>query len=186
MKPNYLYTKTHTLLAGWVGGETILKDTEYVVIMGVIKGPGNKTQSIGGEKEIVGPLYEARFDLPDNVDIREEAVIQCRTKHNEIKNKKFFLNFHVLDELLMPHPENKNEWLLEIGIVPKGWLTPGENILYIGYTDERFDDFMVDNIVLWYKTKPVEKGRIRGKDVDSLHHLSVIQEIDVKRDEPRD
>jgi hypothetical protein len=121
--------------------------------MADMKHLGDQPQSIGGEGTFVGPLYEAKFELPENVDIEEEGVIQCRTKHNEVKNKRFFLNFHVLEEVLEPHPDNKEEWMMDIAIVPKGWLTPGENTLHIGYADERYDDFIVDNIVLWYKTK---------------------------------
>ena len=120
--------------------------------MAEMKHLGDQPQSIGGEGTFVGPLYEAKFELPDNVDIHQEGIIQCRTKHNEIKNKRFFLNLHVLEEVLEPHPQNKEEWMMDIAIVPKEWLTPGENIIYIGYADERYDDFIVDNIVLWYKT----------------------------------
>jgi hypothetical protein len=42
---------------------------------------------------------------------------------------------------------------MDIAVVPKGWLKPGENIIHIGYADDRYDDFIVDNIVLWFKIK---------------------------------
>jgi len=121
--------------------------------MGEMKHLGDQPMSIGGEGKFVGPLYEAKFDLPNNVNNEEEAIIQCRTKHNELNNKRFFLNYEILEEILEPHPKNKNEWMMDIAIVPKGFLKPGENTIYIGYADERYDDFIVDNIVLWYKTR---------------------------------
>lgn len=43
--------------------------------------------------------------------------------------------------------------MMDISVVPKEWLKPGENSIHIGYADGRYDDFIVDNIVLWYKTK---------------------------------
>jgi hypothetical protein len=114
---------------------------------------GEEPKSIKGEGNFVGPLWEMTFDLPEDLDTEETAVIQCRTKHNEIDNKRFFLNYKPLEDILEPHQKNKNEWMLDIAVVPKGMLRAGENIIYIGYADERFDDFIVDNIVLWYKTK---------------------------------
>jgi hypothetical protein len=98
-------------------------------------------------------LFQAKFDLPENLDTDEKGVIQCRTKHNQLNNKMFFLNFQPLPDILEPHPKNKNEWMMDIAIVPKGWLKPGENVIYIGYADERYDDFVIDNLVLWYKVK---------------------------------
>ena len=140
-------------MVGWIGGDDIPGKTQFKVIMGDIKHLGDQPKAIGGEGKFVGPLYEAKFDLPDDLDAEEEGVIQCRTKHNELDNKRFFLNYKVLEEILEPHPKNKKEWMLDIAIVPKGLLKPGENIIYIGYADDRFDDFVVDNIVLWYKVK---------------------------------
>lgn len=154
-----------------------MSDTEYLVILGKVKHLGDEPQCLGGEGTFVGSLFEARFDLPDNVDIGEEAVIQCRIKHNEIDNKRFLLNFHPIDEVLEPHPENKDEWLQDIAVISKGILTPGENVLCIGYADERIDDFMVDNVVLWYKTKQEVDPDKRAKDVDALEHLSGVDKL---------
>ena len=66
--------------------------------------------------------------------------------------------------------------MLDLAIVPKGWLRPGDNNIHIGYADERYDDFIVDNLVLWYKIR--SKGGVARKagDVDSLDHLSELQE----------
>ncbi len=72
---------------------------------------------------------------------------------------------------------------MDIAIVPKGWLKPGENNIHIGYADERYDDFIVDNLVMWYKVKPMtpefkeSEADHEKKDIDSLEDLS---SLDVK------
>ncbi|UCE73029.1 MAG: hypothetical protein JSV56_08290 [Methanomassiliicoccales archaeon] len=121
------------------------------------------------------------------MDPEELAVIHCRTKDNQLNNKMFFLNHKPLPDILEAHPANKDEWMMDIAIVPKGWLKPGENNIHIGYSDERYDDFIVDNLVLWYKTTqsgPDSKKqsleipyKVTGKDIDSLEDLSA---LDVK------
>jgi len=78
----------------------------------------------------------------------------------------FYLNFQPLPDILEPHPKNKNEWMMDIAIVRKGMLKPGENNIHIGYADERFDDFVVDNLVLWYKTKEL-KSELKGPGLQS-------------------
>lgn len=167
------------------GGSVILKETEYIIIMCDIKHLGDESKSLGGEGNFVGNLFESRFDLPDNVDIEEEAVIQCRVKSNEIDNKKFSINCHNLEDILMPHPEYKDEWLQDIAVIPRGFLTPGENIIDIGYVDNRFDDFLVDNIVMWYKLRSGTMGPSNTKDIDSLDHLAELNGIDIEKDEPK-
>ena len=169
---------------GYKGGGIILNETEYIVIMCDIKHLGDEPKSLGGEGNFVGKVFEARFDLPDNVDIEEKAVIQCRVKSNEIDNKRFLVNFHKLEDILMPHPEYKDEWLQDIAVVPRGFLTPGENIIDIGYTDNRYDDFLVDNIVMWYKRRSGTLDTSNIKNIDSLDHLAELNSIDVEKDEP--
>jgi hypothetical protein len=78
---------------------------------------------------------------------------------------------------------------MDIAIVPKGWLKPGENNIHIGYADERYDDFIVDNLVLWYKIKrtvsePVESDHdhTEKKEIDSLEDLSSL-DVNVYKDE---
>jgi hypothetical protein len=139
----------------------------------------------------VGPLFHAKFNLPDNLDNEELAVFQCRTKDNQLNNKMFFLNLKPLPDILEPHPANKKEWMMDIAIIPKGWLKAGENSIHIGYSDENYDDFVIDNLVLWYKTKdqvdgPKEKAADVKKDIDSLEDLSALEGKVLKADEPFD
>ena len=152
-KTKYISVEAHTLVLDRRGGDIIPGETQFKVIVGGMKHLGDQPSSIKGAGKFVGPLFEATFDLPDNVDHKEQAIVQCRTKHNQLNNKNFFLNTRKLNNILEPHPQNKNEWMMDIAVVPKGWLKPGENIIHIGYADDRYDDFIVDNIVLWFKIK---------------------------------
>ncbi|KPJ66077.1 hypothetical protein AMJ44_09030 [candidate division WOR-1 bacterium DG_54_3] len=164
------------------GGIIIQKDTQFTVIIAEIRHLGDQPTSIGEAGIFVGPLFHAKFNLPDNLDYQELAVIQCRTKHNQLNNKIFLLNHKPLPDILEPHPKNKNEWMMDIAVVPKGWLKSGENTIHIAYSDERYDDFIVDNLVLWYKTNPTNqypKGSAaimrnpkKDKDPDKLEELA--------------
>lgn len=126
--------------------------THFIVIEAGMKHLGDQPTSIGGGT-FVGDLYYAKFNLPDNVEPNELSVIQCRTRHNQKSNKRFFINIQQLGNILEPHPNNKDEWMMDISVVPKDFLKPGENSVHIGYGNADYDDFIVDNIVLWYKTK---------------------------------
>lgn len=143
----------------------------------------------------MGPLFHAKFNLPENLDPEKLAVFQCRTKDNQLNNKMFFLNLKPLPDILEPHPGNKNEWMMDIAIIPKGWLKPGENSIHIGYSDENYDDFVIDNLVLWYTTKELVKeskgetkegSKIPKKDIDSLDDLSALETKVLREDEPFD
>ena len=80
---------------------------------------------------------------------------------------------------------------MDIAIIPKGWLKSGENSIHIGYSDENYDDFVIDNLVLWFKIKELDEapgGKIQGtkKDIDSLEDLSAMEGKVLKADEPFD
>ncbi|UCF07162.1 MAG: hypothetical protein JSW28_05765 [Thermoplasmata archaeon] len=160
-------------------------ESQFKVIIAEIRHLGDQPTSIGEAGIFVGPLFVAKFELPNNIEPSELSVVQCRTKHNQLNNKMFFLNNKPLPDILEPHPKNKNEWMLDLAIVPKGWLKPGENTIHIGYADERYDDFVVDNLVLWYKTRHTEGGAGAGRGVDSLDHLSDLQEEILPTTEPK-
>jgi hypothetical protein len=163
-------------------------ETQFKVIIAEIRHLGDQPTAIGEAGIFVGPLFHAKFNLPDNLDPEELAVFQCRTKDNQLNNKMFFLNLKPLPDILEPHPGNKNEWMMDIAIIPKGWLKSGENSIHIGYSDENYDDFVIDNLVLWYKTKeldeePQEKVQGTKKDIDSLEDLSAMETKVLKEDD---
>jgi hypothetical protein len=178
----------------WSDGN-ITGETQFKVIIAEIRHLGDQPTSIGEAGIFVGPLFHAKFDLPENIDPDELAVIQCRTKDNQLNNKMFFLNHKPLPDILEPHPSNKEEWMLDIAIVPKGWLKHGENNIHIGYSDENYDDFVVDNLVLWYKTIPKSAGHQKSehvtqdkgtvKDIDALEDLSSINIDTDVHEEPK-
>jgi hypothetical protein len=163
----------------WRDG-SIPGETQFKVIIAEIRHLGDQPTSIGEAGIFVGPLFHAKFDLPDNIDHEELAVIQCRTKDNQLNNKMFFLNHKPLPDILEPHPSNKEEWMLDIAIVPKGWLKHGENNIHIGYSDENYDDFVVDNLVLWYKTRP--QSAAPQEVVHETHEKSDVKDIDALED----
>jgi hypothetical protein len=163
------------------------------VIIAEIRHLGDQPTAIGEAGIFVGPLFHAKFNLPDNLDTEKLAVFQCRTKDNQLNNKMFFLNLKPLPDILEPHPANKKEWMMDIAIIPKGWLKPGENNIHVGYSDENYDDFVIDNLVLWYKTRDStseskseikeEKDSGTKKDIDSLEDLSALETKILKEDD---
>jgi hypothetical protein len=116
---------------------------------------GESPLSVGGIS-FAGKVYHAVFNLPANLAVDEFGVLQCRTLHNQVDNKRFFINAELIENFLEPHPIIRNEWVLEGTVIPKGWLNPGENSLLIGFADDNVDDFIIDDIVLWYKTIQAE------------------------------
>ena len=112
---------------------------QYKVIEYQIQHLGDQPSTIGGYN-FTGDRYFALFDLPDNIDTSEKGVIQCRTKHNQTDTKIFLFNLNVMSNMLMTHPENKDDWMMDIGVVPGSWLNPGQNGIYIGYVSDPHDD----------------------------------------------
>lgn len=157
---------------------------------------GDQPTAIGEAGIFVGPYFHAKFNLPSTLDMKELAVFQCRTKDNQLNNKMFFLNHKPLPDILEPHPANKREWMMDIAIIPKGWLKVGENNIHVGYSDENYDDFVLDNLVLWYKTKASASGsKAEDKEpevpeskkaIDSLEDLSALETKVLTDDEIED
>jgi hypothetical protein len=179
-----------------LGSENISGETKYKVIVAEIRHLGDQPTAIGEAGIFIGPYFHAKFNLPDNLDAEELAVFQCRTKDNQLNNKMFFLNHKPLPDILEPHPANKREWMMDIAIVPKGWLKVGENNIHVGYSDENYDDFVIDNLVLWYKTQKSTSESKAGtkepeaqdtrKDIDSLEDLSSLETKVLRDDELED
>ena len=125
--------------------------SHFQVIVPDMRHLGESPLSIGGIT-FAGKVYHAAFDLPANLAEDEYGVLQCRTLHDQLGNKKLFINCQLIENFLEPHPIIRNEWILEGTVISKGWLKPGENSLLVGFADENVDDFIIDDIVLWYKT----------------------------------
>lgn len=132
----------------------MVKQSHYEVIEDKIQHLGHKSN--WGRGTFVGPHYTVTFTLPDNTNPQELAVIQCRTLHIHKPDKMFLLNSKKIYNILEPHPNNPDDWIMDIAVVPQGVLQPGKNSIHISYVDVKakyLDDFFVDNIVLWYKTE---------------------------------
>jgi hypothetical protein len=126
--------------------------THFEIIISDRKHLGSKPSPRTGVT-YVGNLYHVIFRLPENLDQNEPALIQCKTLHNQVGNKRLFINTRWLKNFLEPHPENRKAWIIETSVVPKGWLEPGENSILIGYSDKEYDDYVLSDMVLWYKTR---------------------------------
>jgi hypothetical protein len=125
--------------------------SHFQVIVPDMRHLGESPLSVEGIA-FAGRIYQAVFNLPQDLAENEYSYLQCRTLHNQVNNKKFFINSQLVENFLEPHPIIRTEWILEGTVIPKGWLKPGENSLIVGFADENVDDFIIDDIVLWYKT----------------------------------
>lgn len=45
-----------------------------------------------GSIAFAGRIYHAAFNLPQDIAEDEYGYVQCRTSHNQVNNKKFFIN----------------------------------------------------------------------------------------------
>lgn len=132
-----------------------MHQSHFQVIVPDMRHLGESPLSVGSIT-FAGKVYHAVFELPANLAEEEFGVLQCRTLHNQVNNKRFFVNSHLMENFLEPHPVMRNEWVLEGTVIPKGWLQPGENSVLVGFADDNLDDFIIDDVVVWYKTEHLE------------------------------
>jgi hypothetical protein len=95
--------------------------------------------------------FQLEFELPENLVMDDFGIAQCRTLHNQCDNKICLINGNRLENFLNPHPQLTRAWVQDSHILPLTWLSPGKNIMFIGYTDDNRDNFLIDNFILWYK-----------------------------------
>jgi hypothetical protein len=59
----------------------------------------------------------------------------------------------------IPISRSKDDWNANVALINPRWLTSSENVLHVGSCDDRgsllgeSDDFMIDNVVVFYKTR---------------------------------
>jgi hypothetical protein len=125
--------------------------SHFIVIEPVMQHLGDQPSALGGHT-FVGTVYCSEFDLPDNTATQEFAIVQCRTKHNQLAGKICAINNERIPNIPEPHPGNKSEWMVDIAIIPKGALRAGNNFICFGARARPDDDYLLDNIIIWYKT----------------------------------
>lgn len=147
--------------------------SHYLVLESGMTHLGDNPGALPGNFE--GDLYWKLFNLPDNVDPREYAVLQCRTYNNQQDTKHLLLNLKRIGNILETHPNNPDEWMTDIAIVPRDTLKPGLNGVHIGFR-RCGDDFVFDNLVLWYKTR--EESVVQPQQVQEewLNELNAFTE----------
>ena len=124
--------------------------TDFKVLVPNMIRLGDTPQEIQGVT-YVGHTWQLDFELPSSICIKEHAILQCKTLHNQMNNKRLYVNTRWLRNILEPRSGHRRDWVFESAVVPKGWLEPGENSILIGYSNNRFESFILDDLVLWYK-----------------------------------
>ena len=127
-----------------------MEQSNFVVIEPEVKHLGTDPETFE-DFSFVGQSYCIDFILPSNLNCQEYAVMQCRTKNIQLSNKEFLVNKKQLANILEPHPNSPNEWMVDIAVVPGDWLEKGKNEIHIGYLTHQRDDFLIDNVVLFFK-----------------------------------
>jgi hypothetical protein len=125
--------------------------THFLVIINDMIHVGDSPALVDGVQS-AGVDHTIHFDLPEKFHLQEPTVIQCRTLHNQIPNKVLLINQRPLPNFLDPHPHARREWVVNMRVIPAGWLRSGNNVIHIRYEDKNFDDFIIDDLILWYKT----------------------------------
>jgi len=132
-----------------------MEQSHYLVVNGSMTHLGDKPTFIMGLGEFIGKLYFAKFDLPENMNPNEKAIMQYRIVHNNETSKKFFLNERLIGNFTENTLENRDICIMDVLVIPEKSLVPGENNIHIGCTHSSTDgnvDFAVDDIIIWYKT----------------------------------
>jgi len=133
-----------------------MAESHYIVVNGSMTHLGEQTTSIeGAVGDFTGQMFYATFTLPDDYSAAESAIIQCRSQYNN-GMMKFILNNQRIENILTPHSRSRDEWISETVVIAKNLLQPGSNTIHIGHSSSvplEGENFMVDNIILWYKTR---------------------------------
>ena len=114
------------------------------------------------EGAFVGSKEKYTFDCP-NVDSEKTAVLTFRCHGVDWKKNIFTINNKSFDlgltPLLWPSSKANRFWQTETLLVDEDILKPAGNVLHVearnakGGFDGNLDDFGIDNVVIYYKTK---------------------------------
>jgi len=134
--------------------------TDYTPIIGVRQQFGNEPGVFApGEQNVpfVGATKKYQFSCP-NVDPGIEAVLMFQTRGVTTNKNIFQINGQEIFGGLPVSP-NDNEWNGNIMLVSKNVLKATGNVLHIearnssGTSSGNLDDFIIDNVVVLYKTR---------------------------------
>jgi hypothetical protein len=126
--------------------------TDFKVLIPKMIRLGETPHAIPGVT-FVGHTCQLDFVLPASLVEDEYALLQCKSLHNQVSNKRLYLNTRWLKNILEPRSGRRRDWVFESTVVPPGWLEPGENSILIGYSNSNYESFILDDLVLWYKIR---------------------------------
>jgi hypothetical protein len=131
--------------------------SDFVVIVNVRQHYGNEQGMFGSELTFAGNNKDFSFDCPA-IDPQAPAVLLFQTR--DVDNETNFFNVNGRDiPGGIPRSAARDDWNANVALVGAGWLRETDNVLQIGARDERgsllgnLDDFLIDNVVLFYRTR---------------------------------
>ena len=128
---------------------------DFTVIIAVRQHFGNRAGSRPGA--FVGNEKRYAFDCP-NVDPDTWAVLMFETLDVDHELNAFEVNGHAIAGGI-PKSPSRNAWNGNVVLINPNWLKEHGNELYIGSLNSEgtlsrdIDDFVMDNVVVLYKTK---------------------------------
>ena len=102
----------------------------------------------------VGAGHETKFQV-EGIDTRQQSILMFRSFNVNFRTNVLSVNGQVLDRAIVRSVER--EWKTQIVILPPGLIKLGENALRIESRDRtgepggNLDDFLVTDLVLWFK-----------------------------------
>lgn len=128
---------------------------DFTVITSVRNHFGDESASLPGV--FVGASKEFTFDCP-GIDPNKDAVLTLQALSVDSEKNVFRLNDRVIFGDLPKTTSTAGGWSAQNLLVTPGTLRPRGNVLHVearttsGSTSGNIDDFVIDNIVLFYKT----------------------------------
>ena len=116
---------------------------------------GNEPSFLPGA--FVGQRKDFRFDCP-GIDPRQEAVLMFQSLHVSHPRNVFTINGRTVFGDLPTTTEDKEAWAAQVLLVTPNTLRGRDNVLHVdsrtdsGTSSGDIDDFVIDNLVLLYKT----------------------------------
>jgi hypothetical protein len=147
---------------------------DFVVVIGVRQQFGDAESALEADAPYQGPAKDYEFLTPD-VDRQAEAVMLFQSLGVTYDKNLLSVNDQAVSggiprgtEVVMT-PDGLLEelpiWNANVLLIGRGALRdPGPNVLHIeardpsGGTDEHLDSFIIDNLVILYKTRPDKSG----------------------------
>ena len=131
--------------------------SDFVVIVNVRQHYGNDRGTFGDDLTFAGSNKDFQFDCP-GLDPAAPGVLLFQTRDVDLETNFFNVNGRDIPGGI-PRSQSADDWNANVAIVGPGWLQESGNILQIGSRDYRgsllgsIDDFIIDNVVLLYRTR---------------------------------